>query len=232
MGAPGPAPEEDLPVVLQSQRRVVGRTRLVAARLEVQQDDQLVLHAGHDLTGRCAGGGELGDVVDQPDEVRLLGGGRMVVTVAGGELGHDDPDHQETHSGLDVGPVRDGQSPVWLGEEVVEPHGGRDGGDEPGQTVPHDGDGHDDRNQDQRGGGVGEARAERDERDAHAEWQDDCRDDGDTVSVQPDPVHGDLASRWVPPVSHGVDAVSSVILGAGSRSNPSLTPPGHAVVGR
>ena len=135
----------------------------------MQQGDEFVPYAFDHLSGGCTRCGEFRDVVDETDEVRFLDCRRMVITVAGGKLCHDDPDHEETHGSLDVRPVGDGKLLVGAGEEEVEPHGGRDRGHEPGEAVAQSRDRHDDRDEDQRGCGVGEARAEWDEDGCHPE---------------------------------------------------------------
>ena len=82
------------------------------------------------------------------------------------------------------------------------------------------------RDEDQSRCGVGEARAEWDVVHRHPERQDDRGHEGDLVSVQPDLVHGDLASTLFPPVSHGVTAavLPSVTVGNGR-------PPGRCLPG-
>ena len=69
--------------------------------------------------------------MDQTDEVGFLDCGLVVVTVAGRQFGDDEPDNEEAHGGLDIGSMGDGELLIGAGEEVVEPHGGRDRGHEP-----------------------------------------------------------------------------------------------------
>ena len=74
--------------------------------------------------------------MDQSDKVSFLGCCLVVMTIASRQFGDNDPDNEETHRGLDVGAVGDGELLIGTGEEVVEPHRGRDRATNPETRLP------------------------------------------------------------------------------------------------
>src|ERR1700723_1873144 len=98
-----------MPVMLKAHHWTVSESLFVATSSEVQEIHQCDAHPLEHLGSGCARRDEFGDVVDHSNVVRFLEGAGPMVAVARGELGHDDPDHEEAHRSLDVGTMRDGK---------------------------------------------------------------------------------------------------------------------------
>ena len=118
----------------------------------------------------------------------------MVMTVASGEFGDDDPDREEADRRLDVRAVGDGEPLVGLSQEVVKPHRGAQRRHETAEAIPEGSDRHDDSHEDQGRRGVRKVRAERNEEGSDTEWQDDGSGEGKRISIRTESVHSCLAS--------------------------------------
>ena len=184
--------------------RIMGRSAFPASNRAPRRSSRSTsspTHSFDHLVGGCTRRRQFCDVVDQVDVISLLGGGRVVMSIAGGQLSHDDANDEEAHCHLYVRPMGDGELLVGAGQEEVEPQRGRDRGHEPRDPVAQRGDGHDDGDQNQCRSGVGETRSEWHENRSHAERQDHRCDEGYLVSVKPDRVHG-TSLRSVSPFFH------------------------------
>ena len=213
---PNPTPEENPSVMFELHHGLVGRAGLVTTCLKMQHGNEFASYVFNDLTRGSTRCGEFRDVMDQSDEVGLLGCCLMVMTVTGSQLGHNDPDKEETHGSLDVLPVRDGKLLVGPGEEEIEPQRGRDRGHEP-RNVTQCCDHHNHGHEDQGGCDVGDARTERDENVGHAEREYDCGYERYLVSLKPDLAHG-TSLQTVLPVFH--DCHTTGLLASNRFDNP------------
>ena len=175
--------------------RVLGAD-LVPAGSQVEQIDQRAAHLLAHVGCGCARCDELGHFVEQADVVGLFGRARMMMPVASGELGHDYPDHEETHCCLDVRTMRDGEPLVGLGEEHVEPHSGADRGHETAEAVPEGRHRDDDGDEDERRRRIGEVPSEGDEDGSDSQREDEGGGEGDLVSIRAESVHGCLPLVW------------------------------------
>ena len=99
-GAPAQAAESDHAEVLDAGRVTVRHLGLETAVLQPEQLRQLGRRPGDDELRRLAGGDHLGEVVDEGDVVRLLGGLLPVAAAAGGDLGDGQADHEQADLGL------------------------------------------------------------------------------------------------------------------------------------
>ena len=144
----------------------------------------------------CARCNEFGDVVDHSYVVGFLEAAGPMVPIARGELGHDDPDHEEADRRLDVGTMRDGESLVGLSQEVVEPQGGTQGGHETAEAVAQGGHGDDNGDEDQGRSGAREVSSEGDQDARNTEREDEGGCKSDLVAIRAESVHGCLALLW------------------------------------
>ena len=89
---------------------------------------------------------------EHPVEVaRLATGACLLAMTPQGNLRDRDPDQDEQHRYLDVIGVGDGELSVWLGQEYIEPHAGRQRRDDP--RIPVTGGRRRDDDKDQHQGG-------------------------------------------------------------------------------
>ncbi len=78
---------------------------------------------------------EFREPIDEADIIGFLGRFLMMMPITRSQLRHHDADDKEADCGLDVGSMRDGQTPKRAGQEDVKPQRGRDCGDEARRPV-------------------------------------------------------------------------------------------------
>ena len=165
----------------------------------MEEAHQFVGHQVDDLVSRGSQRHELGHRVNEPDELGLLPRRAVEPLALHDDLGDHHANEKEADRRLQVGPVRDLEPPVRLGQQDVERERGHHRRHVAGHAVADGGHAHDDGDEQEGGRGGGEGGPEGDEHGSQPDRQQNGAHPGDDRTPAPEEgsqtVHGEILAR-------------------------------------